>query len=161
MLIVIAQECPYNRGCLTQQAVTAGTDITHLRATKSIISPTREDYDTMSTPFILRRSVATISQTALRASSRQTAILPATPVFQRRRLSAASRALGSSQKRSATAAVDSNSFQNQSSRTAVAFRSQVRLYSNDSGPSLRQWGFEDVRLSSIPTQITLPQPQTN
>ncbi|KAJ5157170.1 uncharacterized protein N7482_008270 [Penicillium canariense] len=101
-----------------------------------------------SLQFVARRSAAAITSTATRASARQT--LSATSL-QREALSVASRGLSSvTQRRSSLAPTWSKNTQ-----STLRLRKEVRWNSGESGPVLRQWGFEDIN-ASLPASTPSP-----
>ncbi|GLI77473.1 thiosulfate sulfurtransferase rdl2, mitochondrial [Penicillium ochrochloron] len=95
-----------------------------------------------------RRSVATITSTALRVPARQT--IAATSALQRGALSAANRGLSStSQSRRSLAPYQSRS------HIAPSLRQQVRWNSYEPSPVFREWGFEDIN-ASLPSSTSSP-----
>jgi hypothetical protein len=91
-------------------------------------------------PFTIRRIAASTSSAAIKAPRRN---ISATPVFQRRCLSAATRGLGSFSQRRGILALESHSYKPQLQNTHL--QNQLRRFSDEPTPSLREWGFEDVR----------------
>lgn len=144
---------------LSRRSYRGPPDITHPRITESLnlrrISPSPR-LQTPTTkmaaplPFTFRRAAATVSSTALKAPTRQTTT---TAYLQRRCLSAATRALGSSQRRVSPVSTELDSPKKQlQSQHGLWTRSQGRWFSDESSPRFRLWGFEDVRPTPRPNQ---------
>jgi len=87
-------------------------------------------------PFTIRRTAASISSAAIKTPART---ISASPIFQRRCISAATRGFRPSQQGTVAR---SHIYKTQQYTPHLK---QVRLFSDES-TSLREWGFEDVRL---------------
>ncbi|KAJ5678280.1 uncharacterized protein N7477_003913 [Penicillium maclennaniae] len=99
-------------------------------------------------PSAIRQSTARLSSAA-KVPLRQT--ISASPVFQRRYLSAVTRGLALSQRRGTLAG--SHSYKPQS-QCKVNGQNQIRRF-NDEPPSLREWGFEEIN-TALPSSSTSP-----
>ncbi|OQD75020.1 hypothetical protein PENDEC_c008G02012 [Penicillium decumbens] len=96
-------------------------------------------------PFTIRRTAASISSTAIKTPART---ISASPIFQRRCISAATRGFRPSQQGTVAR---SHIYKTQQCTHRLK---QVRLFSDES-TSLREWGFEDIN-TSLPSDSRSP-----